>query len=64
MLRVVWNPHGFHLASILTKGQKRRRQCYSGHVLPDIGALRDVRDRRSLMVQAGNTKRNVAKRIK
>jgi transposase len=64
MLTVVWNPHGFHLASLLAKGQKWTNQYYINHILPEICALRDARDRRKLMVHADNARPHVAKRIK
>jgi hypothetical protein len=44
MLTVVWNPHGFHLASLIPKGQKWTSQNYIDHILPEISTLRDARD--------------------
>jgi hypothetical protein len=45
MLTVVWNPHGIQLVNVLPKGQKWTSQYYIDHILPEIGALRDARDR-------------------
>jgi histone-lysine N-methyltransferase SETMAR len=64
MLTVVWNPHEFHLVSYLPKGQKWTSQYYIDHILPEICALCDARDRRKLMVHAGNARPHVAKRVK
>jgi hypothetical protein len=64
ILTVVWNPHGFHLVNVLPKGQKWRSQYYIDHVLREISALRDARDQRKLVVQAGNVKPNVAKTMR
>jgi hypothetical protein len=64
MLTVVWNPYGFHLVSLLPKGQKWTSQCYIDQILPEICALRDVRDRRKLVVHADDTRPHVAKRVK
>jgi hypothetical protein len=41
MLTMVWNPHGFHLVNVLSKGQKWTNQYY---IFPEIGALSDVKD--------------------
>jgi hypothetical protein len=64
MLTVAWNPHGFHLVSLLPKGQKWTSQYHIDHILPEICALRDARDRRKLVVHADNARPHVAKRIK
>jgi hypothetical protein len=64
MLTVMWNPHGIHLVSLLPKGQKWTNQYYIDHILPEICALRDVRDRRKLVVYADNAKPHVAKNVK
>jgi hypothetical protein len=64
MLTVVWNPHGFHLVSLLPKGQKWTSQYDIDYILPEICALRDARDRRKLVVHADNTRPHVAKRVK
>jgi hypothetical protein len=64
MLTMVWNPHGFHLVSLLPKGQKWTSQYYIDHILPEICALRDARDRRKLVVHADNARSHVAKRLK
>jgi hypothetical protein len=64
MLTVVWNPHGFQLVSLLPKGQKWTSQYYIDHILPEICALRDARDRRKLVVHANNARPHVAKRFK
>jgi hypothetical protein len=64
MLTVVWNPHGFHLLSFLPKGQKWTSQYYMDHILPEICALHDARDRRKLVVHADNARSHVAKRVK
>jgi hypothetical protein len=63
MLTVVWNPHGFHLASLLPKGEKRTSQYYIDHILPEICALRDARDRRKLVAHASNARPHVAERV-
>jgi hypothetical protein len=64
MLAVVWNPHGFHLVSFLPKGQKWTSQYYIDHILPEICALRDARDRLKLVVHADNARPQVAKKVK
>jgi hypothetical protein len=64
MLTVVWNPHGFHLVSLLPKGQNWTSQYYIDHILPEICALRDARARRKLVVHADNARPHVAKRVK
>jgi hypothetical protein len=64
MLTVVWNPHGFHLVSLLSKGQKWTSQYYIDHILPEICGLRDARDRRKSVVHAYNARPHVAKRLK
>jgi histone-lysine N-methyltransferase SETMAR len=64
MLTVVWNPHKFHLVSLLSKGQKWTNQYYIDHILPKICALRDARDRRKFVVHADNARPHVAKRVK
>jgi hypothetical protein len=64
MLAVVWNPHKFHLVSLLPKGQKWTSQYYNDYILPEICVLRDTRDRRILVVHADNARRHVAKRVK
>jgi hypothetical protein len=64
MLTVVWNAHGIHLVSLLPKGQKWTSQCYIDHILPEICTLRDVRDRRKLVVYPDNARPHVAKRVK
>jgi hypothetical protein len=64
MLTMVWNPHGFHLVSLLPKGQKSTSQHYIDHILPEICALCDARDRRKLVVRADNARPHVAKRAK
>jgi hypothetical protein len=56
MLTVAWNPHGFHLGSLLPKGQKWTRQYYIDHILPKICALRDAKGRRKLVVHADNAR--------
>jgi hypothetical protein len=61
MLTVLWNPHGFHLVSLLPKGQKWISQYYIDHILPEICALLDARDRRKLVVHAHNARPHVAK---
>jgi transposase len=63
MLAVVWTPHGFHLVSLLPKGQKWTSQSYIDHILPEICALRDARDRRKVVVHADNARPHVAKRV-
>jgi hypothetical protein len=50
--------------NILPKGQKWTSQYYIDHILPEIGNLRDARDRRKLVVHADNVKPHVAKRVK
>jgi hypothetical protein len=37
---------------------------YIGHILPEIGALRDVRDRQKLVIHADNAKPHVPKRVR
>jgi hypothetical protein len=64
VLTVVWNPRRFHLVSLLPKGQKWTSQYYIDHILPEICALRDVRDRRKSVVHADNARPHVVKRIK
>jgi hypothetical protein len=64
MLTVVWNPHGFHLASLLPKGQKWTSQCYIDHILPEIYALCNARDRQKSVVHANNARPHVAKTVK
>jgi hypothetical protein len=64
ILTVVWNPHGFHLVYLLPKRQKWASQDYINHILPEICALRDARDRRKLVVHADNARPHVAKRVK
>jgi hypothetical protein len=64
MLTIVWNPHGLHLISLLPKGQKWTSQYYIDHILLEICALPDARDRRKLVVHADNAKPHVAKRVK
>jgi hypothetical protein len=64
MLKVVWNPHGFHLVSLLLKGQKWTSQYYIDHILLEIYILRDARDRRKLVAHADNARPDVAKRVK
>jgi histone-lysine N-methyltransferase SETMAR len=64
MLTVVWNPHGFHLVSLLSKGQKWTSPYDIDHILPEICALRDARDRRKLVVHADNARPHLAKRVK
>jgi hypothetical protein len=64
MLTVMCNPHGFHLVSLLPKGQKWTSQYDIDHILPEIYALRDARDRRKLVVHADNDRPHVAKRVK
>jgi hypothetical protein len=63
MLTVVWNPRGFHLISLLPKGQKWTSQCYIDHILPEICALPDARDHRKLVVHVDNARPHVAKRV-
>jgi hypothetical protein len=64
MLTVVWNLHGFHLVPLLPVGQKWTSQYYIDHILPEICALRDARNRRKLVVYADNARPHVAKRVK
>jgi histone-lysine N-methyltransferase SETMAR len=64
MLTVVRNPHGFHLVSLLSKGQKWTSQYYIDHILPEIYTLRDARDRRKSVVHAYSARPHVAKRVK
>jgi hypothetical protein len=64
MLTVVWNPLGFHLVSLLPKGQNWTSQYYIDHILPKICALPDARDRRKLVVHADNARPHVAERVK
>jgi hypothetical protein len=64
MLTAVWNPSGFHLVSLLPKGQKWASQYYIDHILPEICALRDARDRGTLVVHADTVGPHVAKRVK
>jgi hypothetical protein len=64
MLTVMWNPHGFHGVSLLPKGQKWTSQYYIDHILPEICALRDARDRRKLVIHANNARPHVARRVK
>jgi hypothetical protein len=52
------------LVSLLPKGQKWTSQYYINHILPEICAPGDVRDRRKLVVHAGNARPHVAKKIK
>jgi hypothetical protein len=59
-----WNPHGFHLVSLLLKGQKCTSQSCIDHILPEICALRDARDRLKLLVHAENARPHIAKRVK
>jgi hypothetical protein len=63
MLIVVWNPHGFHMVNVLPKGQKWTSQYYIDYVIPEIGALRDARDRRKLAARTDSAKPHVAKRV-
>jgi histone-lysine N-methyltransferase SETMAR len=64
MLTVVWNPHGFHLVSVLPKGQKWTSQFYIDHILPEICTLREPGTQRKVVVHADNAKPHVAKRVK
>jgi hypothetical protein len=64
MLTLVWNPHGFHFVSLLPKGQKWTSQYYINHILPEICALRDTRDRRKLVAHADDARTHVTKRVK
>jgi hypothetical protein len=64
MMTVVGNPHGFNLVSVLPKGQKGTSQYCVDHIIPEIGALCDARDRRKLVVHADNAKPHVGKRVK
>jgi hypothetical protein len=64
MLTVVWNPYGFHLVNVLSKGQKWTSHYYIDHIFPEIGALRDARGRREFVVHADNASPHVAKRVK
>jgi hypothetical protein len=64
MLTVVWNRHGFHLVNVLPRGKKWTSSYSIDHILPDIGALRDARDRRKMVVHADNTKSYIAERVK
>jgi hypothetical protein len=64
MLTLVWNPHGFHLVSLLPREQKWTIQYYTDHILPEICALRDARDRRKSVIHANNARLHVAKRVK
>jgi hypothetical protein len=64
MLTMVWNPHRFHLVSLLLKGQKWTSQYYIDHILLEICALRDARDRRTLVVHADHARPHFAKRVK
>jgi hypothetical protein len=64
ILTVLWNPHGFHLVSLMSKGQKWTSQHYIDHILPEICALRDARDRQKLVVYADNARPHLAKRVK
>jgi hypothetical protein len=64
MLTMVWNPHGFHLVSLLPKGQKWTIQDYVDHILPEICTLRDATDHRKLVVHADNARPHVAKTVK
>jgi hypothetical protein len=59
-----WNPHGFHLVSLLPKGQKWNSHYYIDHILPEIYDLPDARDRRKLVVHADNARPHVTKRVK
>jgi hypothetical protein len=52
------------LGQCSAQGQKWTSQSDSNHILPDIGALRDARDRRKVMVPTDNAKPHVAKRVK
>jgi hypothetical protein len=61
---VVWNPHGFHLGSLLPKGQKWTTQYYIDHILPEIYTLCNARVRRKLVAHAENARPRVAKRVK
>jgi hypothetical protein len=64
MLTVVRNPHGFHLVSLLPKGQKWTSHYYIDHNLPEICALHDARDRRKVVIHADNARPHIAKRVK
>jgi hypothetical protein len=64
VLTVVRNPHGFHLVNVLPNGQAWTSQYYIGYILPEIGAVRDARDLRKLVVHADNAKQHVIKRAK
>jgi hypothetical protein len=64
VLAMVWNPNVFHLVSLLPKGQKWTSQYYIDHILPEICALRDARDRWKFVVHADNARPHVAKRVK
>jgi hypothetical protein len=64
MLTVVWNPHGFHLVNVLPNGQKRMNQYSIDHIFSEIGALRDAKDQRKLVIHADNSNPHVTKRAK
>jgi hypothetical protein len=64
MLTMVWNLHRFHFVNVLPRGQKWTSQCYVDHILPEIGTLRDARDRRKLLLHADNSKPLIVKRVK
>jgi hypothetical protein len=64
MLAVVYNPHGFHLVSLLPKGQKWTSQYSIDYIIPEICALRNARDRRKLVLHADNARPHVARRVK
>jgi hypothetical protein len=55
-----WIPLGISSA----EAQKWTIQYYIDHILPEVCALRDARDRRKLVVHADNATPHVAKRVK
>jgi hypothetical protein len=50
--------------SLLPFRQKWTSQDYIDHILPEIYALHDARDRRKLVIHADNARPQVAKRVK
>jgi transposase len=64
MLTVVWNPFGFHLVTVLPKGQKWTGQYYIENVLCKICEILQPEGPRRLVIHADNARPHVAKIVK
>jgi hypothetical protein len=62
MLRIVWNPRGFHLIKVLGKGGKFNAGCYVAEILEPLSQWRSIEagNERELLVQADSARPHTA----